>query len=284
MTFSVKKGGTPVKARTSQLSNTAVNKALSLLRTALNLAHAEGVIPNKVVVQLLPEDDAEPVVPPEPGVIYDLVAQAEEYRLLAAFFPEAIEFAYETGLRESEEFHLTWGSIEWQLGPNGEGAIRVEQQRRGRLVGGQAWTPKSRKSRVVPLSPRARELLELVRGDVIPRADALVFPNTHGSPYVRLQTAGKGTGPSAWRTLKEAQGHDVTWHDLRHAFAVRCLNANVPIATLSAWLGHSDINLTVKRYGRFAAESHQQWEQMARIAPSRRRNHQDVQGIERVGK
>ena len=32
-----------------------------------------------------------------------------------------------------------------------------------------------------------------------------------------------------------------------------------PIAIVSQWMGHSDVNLTVKRYGRFAAEAKEQF-------------------------
>jgi hypothetical protein len=28
---------------------------------------------------------------------------------------------------------------------------------------------------------------------------------------------------------------------------------------VSAWLGHSDVNLTVKRYGRWSSEAREQW-------------------------
>lgn len=66
--------------------------------------------------------------------------------------------------------------------------------------------------------------------------------------------------------MKESMGHEVRWHDLRHVFALRCLQANTDISTVSRWLGHSDINLTVKRYGRFAADSHDQWGKMAKVS------------------
>jgi len=36
--------------------------------------------------------------------------------------------------------------------------------------------------------------------------------------------------------------------------AVRFLQHGVPMAVVSQWMGHSDVNLTVKRYGRFAAD------------------------------
>ena len=48
-------------------------------------------------------------------------------------------------------------------------------------------------------------------------------------------------------------------HSLRHLFAVRCLQHAVPMAVVSQWMGHSDVNLTVKRYGRFAAEAKEQF-------------------------
>lgn len=32
------------------------------------------------------------------------------------------------------------------------------------------------------------------------------------------------------------------------------------MAVASAWLGHSDVNLTVKQYGRWAAEAREQWQ------------------------
>ncbi|HWO16522.1 MAG TPA: tyrosine-type recombinase/integrase [Solirubrobacterales bacterium] len=105
----------------------------------------------------------------------------------------------------------------------------------------------------------AREVLADLRRREDTSPAALIIPNTEGCPYVRLQSAGKGSGTSAWRVLKEAMGHNVRWHDLRHLFAVRFLQHGVPMAVVSQGLGHSDINLTVKRYGRFAAETGEQF-------------------------
>jgi len=68
-----------------------------------------------------------------------------------------------------------------------------------------------------------------------------VIPNVEGCPYVRLQSAGKGSGTSAWRVLKETMGHAVRCHELRHLFAVRCLQHAVPMAVVSQWMGHSDL-------------------------------------------
>jgi site-specific recombinase XerD len=77
--------------------------------------------------------------------------------------------------------------------------------------------------------------------------DALEF---HAS-YVRLPMAAKGSGKGFFADVVEAAGLKgiVTFHPLRHLFAGRLLTRGVPITVVSELLGHSDINLTVKRYG-----------------------------------
>lgn len=266
LTFTLRKDGTAKRPRVEKVSNGAINKSLSILRAALNLAYREGLLDAPPRVELLPEDDARPIVPPSDTELAAILAAAEKFRPEAALLPEAIELSIETGLRKEELFRLTWGSADFSLGPKREGAIRVEEQGRGRLVGGKVWTPKNRRFRVVPLSPKAREILLDLRKKANPTPDELVIPNVEGCPYVRLQSAVKGSGRAAWRVIKEAMGHGVRWHDLRHLFAVRCLQRGIPMSTVSQWMGHSDVNLTVKRYGRFSAESHDQWRLIERLA------------------
>jgi integrase len=173
--------------------------------------------------------------------------------------PEAIELAAETGMRAGEQFALTWHSVDFRMGETG--AIRIEKQARAKLISGKPWVPKYRKSRIIPLTPRARELLLWLREQVLSSPDAPVLPSRGGSPYNRLEAAPDKAGKGFFPDVVEAAGlvGKVRWHDLRHYFAVRALLRGVPIAVVSAWLGHSDINLTVKRYGRWAAEAREQW-------------------------
>jgi integrase len=88
-----------------------------------------------------------------------------------------------------------------------------------------------------------------------------VIPSRGGSPYNRLEAAPDKAGKGFFPDVVEAAGlaGKVRWHDLRHYFAVRALLHGVPMAVVSAWLGHSDINLTVKSYGRWSAEARDQW-------------------------
>src|SRR3954465_371232 len=261
LSFSLRKDGKPRRPRVERVSNVAINKSLSVLRAALNLAFKERLLAEQPRVELLPEDDARPIVPPTDTELNAILNEARATALLevAPLLPEAIELAVETGLRKEELFRLTWRSVDTSLGPHREGALRVEEQTRSRLVGGKKWTPKNGRYRVVPLSPRAREIISDLRRRADPSPEDQGIPNVEGCPYVRLQSAGKGSGTSAWRVLKEAMGHSVRWHSLRHLFAVRCLQRGIPMAVVSAWMGHSQIDLTVKRYGRFAAEAKEQF-------------------------
>jgi len=59
--------------------------------------------------------------------------------------------------------------------------------------------------------------------------------------------------------LRKLSGVNVSARHLRHHFAVQCLTRGIPISVVSAWMGHSKIGLTVKRYGRFTSEAREQW-------------------------
>jgi hypothetical protein len=54
-------------------------------------------------------------------------------------------------------------------------------------------------------------------------------------------------------------GRPVTFHDLRHAFASRCASRGVPVETLSAVMGHTNVGITqsiyLHLYGREEAEA-----------------------------
>jgi len=55
----------------------------------------------------------------------------------SSHLPEVVELLGEFGLRPGELFHLTWGSVDWNLdqGEN-RGALSVEEQGRTRMLGG----------------------------------------------------------------------------------------------------------------------------------------------------
>src|SRR6266849_3435221 len=264
LTFAYRNDGERYKPRCTEVGNQTVNKALKLLSSALRLAHEEGVIDKLPRINFLPEDDARAIVPPTEEQYQALIRGAETLRPVAPLLPEVIELLGEFGLRPGELFHLTWGSVDWSLGDGeNQGALRVEEQKRTRVHGGKTWVPKNGKFRYIPFTLRGREILEQLRNTASDgTANELVVPSENGLPYIRLDVGPlKGGGASVWKKLREVSGvEDVAMRDLRHYFAVQNLIRGVPIVVVSGWMGHSSVELTVKRYGRWAREQREQWE------------------------
>jgi integrase len=168
-----------------------------------------------------------------------------------------VQFTAETGLRRGEVFTLSWSSVELV-----RNAVRVEMQARGRLVNGVAWRPKHNKWREVPLSAKARAVIDGLLKGKTPGEHDLVFQNKGGAPYERMDRFANAEGKGYYPDAVAAAGlkDRMTFHSLRHLFAVRLLTRGVPITVVSELLGHSDINLTVKRYGRFSSDAKVKWD------------------------
>jgi len=258
ISFSIRLDGKPRARKCEQLTNATINKGLECLKAALKLAHAEGVIAVPPQIDILPKDDSKTVLPPTEEQFDTLLASSEKFRHVAPLLPEVVEFTAETGLRRGEVFNLTWRSVDLA-----RGAIRVEMQNKGRVVNGVAWRPKHNKWREVPLSARAKAIVEQQRA-AAPFASPTdhLFPNKGGCPYVRIEhaPATSGTGYFDLAIADAGLKGEVSFHGLRHLFAVRLLTRGVAITIVSELLGHSDINLTVKRYGRFASDAKVKWE------------------------
>lgn len=219
---------------------------------------------------MLPQDDSKPVVPPSEAEYHAVLETCEKFRAVAPLLPEVVELTALTGLRRGEVFNLRWSSVELD-----RQVLRVESNRRGRRINGQAWRPKHGKWREVPLEPAALDLLHRIREQVPHEPDDLVFPNRGGAPYARMDRAPEASGKGYFPDAVAAAGlcGEVTFHSLRHLYAVTSLLGGRPISEVSAYLGHSSIELTVKTYGRFSVDAHSQREvspALARLAGRRR--------------
>jgi integrase len=265
ISFSLTKAGEPRQRRRDKLTPTSINRLLETLKAALRFAQSESVIASVPAIRLLPRDESRSVVPPSADQLSAIVEASRDFVRVGAFFPDVIELAAETGLRESELFNLHWRSVDLTVGETG--AVRIEEQQRARLVGGRPWKPKHKKFRVVPLSGRAREIIDALRTQVPNQPTDLVIPNRGGCPYVRIEHAPDRAGKGWWHDVLFSCGlkNQVTFHALRHYFAVNALQRGVPIAVVSEWLGHSDVNLTVKRYGRWSSDAREQWQWVQRL-------------------
>jgi integrase len=137
--------------------------------------------------------------------------------------------ALNTGCRRGELFNLQWRDVDFvtrMITVRGEGA-------------------KSGRTRHVPMSDEARTVLKRWQDSAV--SDRLFPSDEDGGRMTTLKTA--------WSTLVEDAkiGH-FRFHDLRHTFASKLVQAGVDLASVRALLGHSDFTLTL-RYAHLAPEN-----------------------------
>jgi integrase len=152
-----------------------------------------------------------------------------DFGIYADHVAPVVLLALNTGLRRGELFGLSWRDVDLT------GA-------RLTVAGASA---KSGLTRHVPLNSQAVTVLRDWQPATIDPA-ALVFPGPDGERMFSLKTA--------WRKIaKDAKLDAFTFHDLRHTFASKLVQAGVDLNTVRELLGHSDIKMTL-RYAHLAPE------------------------------
>ncbi|MEV0682263.1 tyrosine-type recombinase/integrase [Nocardia sp. NPDC050378] len=153
-----------------------------------------------------------------------------------------------TGLRRGEICGLRWADIDFAAG-----TVKIENTRiqvDGKVVEKTTKTEKSR--RTLPLTPAITEALKRARA--IQAAERLELGASYGSgEYVVCDEAGNPADPSKmsreWHRVCEAAGvRHLRLHDARHTCGTLLHLQNVPIAVVSAWLGHCDAAFTMRTY------------------------------------
>ncbi len=135
--------------------------------------------------------------------------------------------ALHTGCRRGELFALKWADVDLRA------ALLT------------VTTSKSGKARVIPLNSEIAMVLKVWRPGSV-RTDAYVFPGVDGAPLVDVKTA-------FTEVLKAAKIDGFRFHDLRHHFASRLVQAGIDLNTVRELLGHADLKMTI-RYSHLAPE------------------------------
>jgi len=135
---------------------------------------------------------------------------------------------FRTGMRLGELFGLRWQDIDFK-----RGILRVQQN----YVKGQFGSPKSGKSRVIPLSPQLRAALLSHRHD----KGELVFCREDGSPINRDVIK-----RPFWRAIEGTELKKITPHEMRDSFASQLIMEGRSLKEVQELLGHSDIRQTMK--------------------------------------
>jgi len=150
----------------------------------------------------------------------------EEARLIAAASPDcaaAIRFAIYTGLRQQEQFGLTWD------------LVRLEKRE---ILIPKAMAKGKRDRHVVMLQP-AVEALERFPKHI---ASRFVFRHNSGHRFLTMDTALHGAA-------RRAGIKDIRWHDLRRTHGCRLLqDYGFSLSMVRDQLGHSTVATTERSY------------------------------------
>ncbi len=141
-----------------------------------------------------------------------------------------VVLALHTGCRQGELFGLQWGDVDFG---------RAQLTIRGAIA-------KSGRSRAIPLNATALDTLITWRPAPIVDGSACVFPGHDGAPLTDLKTA-------FTQVLRAAAIVGFRFHDLRHTFASKLVQAGVDLNTVRELLGHSDFKTTL-RYAHLAPQ------------------------------
>jgi integrase len=158
------------------------------------------------------------------------------------------------GLRISEVRGLRWSDVDLRAA---EPYLRVNKQLDWRGL----REPKTKHSyRRVPLMPqvvvalkeqRKRQMAQQQQAETWVDAHGLIFTEVLGLPARRDQLLVRYR-----RHLRQAGLPVLRFHDLRHTFATYMLRHGVPIADVSAMLGHAKVSTTLNIYAHAIPSGH----------------------------
>jgi integrase/recombinase XerD len=141
------------------------------------------------------------------------------------------QFLLMTGLRKKEAAYVYWSDVDLK-----HGVVRVTAKREHR------FKPKDHEERTIPIADALVETLKVWHrktGDSV-----LVFPTKNGTPRKHR------TQLLEWcKDIAERAGlnpDDFWLHKFRATFATRSLQGGVDLKTVQTWLGHSDIESSMR--------------------------------------
>ena len=187
-----------------------------------------GFLRSQGITGLVKKDDW-PRYVEEEAEVYE---RAELDTLFAACDTEErlwFEFFLMTGMREQEVMHVCWSDVNLA-----QHTVRVSHKPQFN------WTPKAYKEREIPIPEKLVARLQAAKA-VRDKACTLVFPTAGCRPKLDFLDCLKECAERA-KLKKE----DFWLHKFRATFATWHLWAGVDLRTVQQWLGHSDMESTMR--------------------------------------
>lgn len=195
-----------------------MNRYLAFLKHVLNLAVKDGKIDRNPVCSVK--------FSPEPQGKLRFLSQEEISKLKEVMTPgdwALVQFALETGLRQSEQFKARWDWVNLE-----QGIMTIPHSKSG-------------KTRHIPLSEGSLNILKASTSWI---DSPYLFPSPVNK---KLPRNGDDFARRIFgEALKQTKIEGVTWHTLRHTFASRLVMAGVDIRTVQELMGHSTITMTMR--------------------------------------
>lgn len=139
------------------------------------------------------------------------------------------EFFLMTGMREQEVMYTYWSDINFKAS-----TVRVSHKL------DRGWTPKAYKEREIPIPAKLVTSLKALKAKSDKTCN-LVFPTSGCNVKMNFLDDLKAVAERA-----ELNPEDFWLHKFRATFATRCLWAGVDLRTVQQWLGHSDMESTMR--------------------------------------
>jgi integrase/recombinase XerD len=139
------------------------------------------------------------------------------------------EFFLMTGMREQEVMHTYWSDVNFAAS-----TVRVSHKP------DRGWTPKAYKEREIPIPTKLVKKLKVQKAQA-DKTCGLVFPTSGCNPKLDFLDCLKACAERA-----KLDKDDFWLHKFRSTFATRCLWAGVDLRTVQQWLGHSDMESTMR--------------------------------------
>jgi integrase/recombinase XerD len=139
------------------------------------------------------------------------------------------EFFLMTGMREQEVMHTYWSDVNFAAS-----TVRVSHKP------DRNWTPKAYKEREIPIPTTLMKRLKAWKARTNKTCN-LVFPTKGCNPKLDFLDCLKTCAERA-----KLDKDDFWLHKFRATFATRCLWAGVDLRTVQQWLGHSDMESTMR--------------------------------------
>lgn len=199
------------------ITKSTVNREVTIMKKMFNLAMDWNFADENPVlrVKLFSEKDT---------MKERILKEEEEVKLLAEspdYLRPILVVALQTGMRRGEIFNLKWKQVDLN-----KRHIIVKQTKSG-------------KSRMIPINNHLYQ--ELLRVESTNGKCEHVFPNSlTGKPFTDVKKSFKGA-------CKKAGIKGLRFHDLRHTFATRLIEAGADLITVRDLLGHFSVRVT-QRY------------------------------------